>query len=633
MLKPLVRKQRVLHLGRSYDAANPGPHLQAVWGSGQVELDLDQLRQAELETLMRRTRSVFDDDNHHYLLPSGWHAERFIRLGNAASSLPDSRRLADWVLAHLDEHHDLLADTGTILPVLQEVQRHCRANFGWATKIDALAGYPSVETLAAGLEDLRARGGEERGVLFVISVNSSGTARARFETKLQVRDRDRALVLCETDASAVDIASTLVTLPTRRWAPSDEGRCDGCGSTAQVVVNPATYEPTAAYRITPKPITPEVASAGASVFSILARYDAIRLHYTSERGAHYAMWVDTPTVLRQPDQQAAFENHISKMPRPDLVIIPEGPAASELVATASQATGIDPLVVPASGSLPEDVAAAVARSERILIVDDTVVTGTTLGRLRRSIYRAAQHRGRNPQTSAALFLARPSRSADLAAVSRPFRDSRGVNLVPLHQVLMPPSRRCSFCTERLLLRNWIDRLDGDVAEIAYRRLEQLDSDLASGEFLGASSSTRDLVTAGSFFGELQEHVGFAAAASATQQVLDQHSLATGSLQATTIDIGAALDAYFDPCLLVGILRTCRKEEVRFAATDEVIASRYVRLSEFGDALTDAVRCEIVWAALREVIPLSGVDHLLDGVGAPEGALLRALLQLRQANIL
>jgi len=72
-------------------------------------------------------------------------------------------------------------------------------------------------------------------------------------------------------------------------------------------------------------------------------------------------------------------------------------------------------------------------------------------------------------------------------------------------------------------------------------------------------------------------------------------------------------------------------EVRFATTDAGITHRYPRLAEFGDAFTDAVRCEIVWAALREVLPRLGVDTLLEGVAGPEQRLLQELLDLRAAH--
>jgi hypothetical protein len=634
ILPSLLDGRNVLHLGRSYEAARPQPALTPVTVHEPIDFLLrDELRQAELEAMLRRTRSVFDDDNHHYLLPSGWHADRFVRLGNACASLPDNRRLADWVIGYVDESHDLLGDTGTILPLLQEVQRHCARRFGWRTKIDALSEYPSVEALASGLQDLRSRASGERGVMFVISVNSSGTALARFETSSAESINDRAVAICETNPTLGENSVSLVHLPSARWAPGPDGDCEACGSPARVVVHPTTYEATAAFKLDTVPITPDVATEQSPTFQMLSDCDALHFHYTSDRGSHYAIWVDTPQLLRRQPNADAFAARIATLPGADVVLVPGGPATTELVEIARNATGQEPHQVTPGGALSPDAVAAVRNADHVLIVDDTVVSGTTLGRLRRAVYQAAQPNGRSPRTSAAVFLSRPSSSEDLTAVRRPYRSTEGVDLHSLHSLILPSGKACSFCSEQRLLRGWYRYLSRDSQEFVASRLEQLDAAITGPIFLGSRTASVDLVTAGSFFGQLSERGGFSAASAATQKILDAIRVTPGGSLARTIDVAAALDAYFDPCLLVGILRTCKKEQVRFAATDPSIRRRYPRMSAFGEDLTDAVRCEIVWAALREILPREGVEALLDGIDSAESATLGELLMLRSSHVL
>jgi len=636
ILRSILGKRDVLYLGRSYDPSLPGTILLPAFGRPPIDLSKSALRQAELSAILRWTNAVYEDDNHHYHLPSGWHADKFVRLGNACCSVVDNRRIADWVLGHVSASTDLLADTGTILPLLQEVQRHCQHKFGWNTKIDALGTYPGMDALVNGVDDLRARSQGRRDIAFVVSVNSSGGSYRRFEKMIASTGRDSTIVICETNPAAIPRDDTLVLLPSNRWKPESNGKCKRCGSPALVVVHPSTYEPSASYTVRRSAVTGVIARKSASLFESLSASGAVRLHYDSDAGSHYSVWIDTPVLLNNLECNERFSSFISELETPDLVLVPDGPASEQLVFAAKRATRLDPVLVLHDGPLAESAIDSIQRADHILIVDDTIVSGTTLGMLRVAIYRAAQLVGRNPRVSVAVFLARPSRRSDMRRVNRPYMTSEGANIHALFEALLPTAFGCSFCSERSLLRAWYERLTPRSQATASDRLAVLDTEMRDQLFLGSSGGpdlveAGSLLTAGSFFGELSESTGFAAASSAVQTVLDSLETMRGALSAKIIDIAAALDAYFDPCLLVGILRTTTKDQVRFATEDSAIVARYATMAEFGGALTDVVRCEMGWAALREVIPLTDVDAILSPVKSPQAELIRELLALRQAE--
>ena len=107
----------------------------------------------------------------------------------------------------------------------------------------------------------------------------------------------------------------------------------------------------------------------------------------------------------------------------------------------------------------------------------------------------------------------------------------------------------------------------------------------------------------------------------------------GSTAAETfiIDLGVAMDAYFDDILLFGLLRNCRKEQVRFAMTDPGISQRFAKLASYGTQLPDAARCELGWAVAREILPAQGFDGVIAGAQSPEALLLSEILMLREHN--
>ena len=101
----------------------------------------------------------------------------------------DVHRIADWLLGSLTADTALLADTGTILLVLHEVQSYCREYFDWRIPIDALPEYPSnAAVVEEAVNSLRALPGVRR-VLFVLSVGSSGATAGRFRADRDGRGR------------------------------------------------------------------------------------------------------------------------------------------------------------------------------------------------------------------------------------------------------------------------------------------------------------------------------------------------------------------------------------------------------------------------------------------------------------
>ena len=198
LLPDLVGSMPTQILVRSRAADHLDPTLLPVsWAEpGELEPPLQELRQAELRAILERTAAIFSDDGIHYALPSGVHADRFVRLSDAMCDMLDVHRIADWLLGSLTADTALLADTGTILLVLHEVQSYCREYFDWRIPIDALPEYPSnAAVVEEAVNSLRALPGVRR-VLFVLSVGSSGATAGRF--RAVATGEDDMVAVCET---------------------------------------------------------------------------------------------------------------------------------------------------------------------------------------------------------------------------------------------------------------------------------------------------------------------------------------------------------------------------------------------------------------------------------------------------
>jgi hypothetical protein len=92
--------------------------------SPDVYPPIEELRQIEIESIFIRNEAIFSGEHdYHFCLPSGLHSDRFIRLADALRDRVDVLRISDWILPYLEQNNIVLADTGTLLPLLQTLQQ------------------------------------------------------------------------------------------------------------------------------------------------------------------------------------------------------------------------------------------------------------------------------------------------------------------------------------------------------------------------------------------------------------------------------------------------------------------------------------------------------------------------------
>src|SRR3954463_2533394 len=88
----------------------------------------------------------------------------------------------------------------------------------------------------------------------------------------------------------------------------------------------------------------------------------------------------------------------------------------------------------------------------------------------------------------------------------------------------------------------------------------------------------DLITHGSFFGELGHTTAFAAGSSAAQTLRLQLGSVGGGIKFAVADIPMAIDAYYEGPLLGALLRTFDRVEIHYPGGDPEIEERIAAIN-------------------------------------------------------
>lgn len=127
-------------------------------------------RALEFEALLEWNHGVWIPRSYHFLLPSGAHAAAFVKAGQAIASPRDAESLANWLLPHLGPRTGIVADTGTLTPLLLAATTRRPGVEDIAVRI--VEGYPQTYLDVATAFDAVASNSDR--VVAVLSVNSTG---------------------------------------------------------------------------------------------------------------------------------------------------------------------------------------------------------------------------------------------------------------------------------------------------------------------------------------------------------------------------------------------------------------------------------------------------------------------------
>jgi hypothetical protein len=587
--------------------------------------DIESLRQAEVEGILRRTGAVFESNVYHYVLPfQERHAEQFIRLADALRSIYDIDRILDWLLQTISGDTLVIGDTGSMLPLMLRLREHVAKVAGYEIQLATLDKYPEDRVDVAARIDaitnrpfVRDAEFSERNLnyLFLISVSSSGRL-CEFFHKL-IPD-STIVVVCRTKSDALPCKHHLVKINIKSW-PADQ--CEMCATHPKIHVDPQTYE--LIPHLDWKAITVDhnQAKEKAKFWSMVSKENAVALHTSipysgtaPESERHFSVLLNTEKLAGNPWFRGQCQNALRELGRPeppDLLLIPKH-RNSDVVAGICKDVfyGLEPHIVPA-GKLEDSLRSPLQGAKRILIADDAIVTGATLFNFRSAIYKLTQPSEQSrPTISIFVMVSRTPNDIVLESLRRRYRGREGVKMAYGEKIFLPEEQRCPWCKERDFLQSIMELLPegSDVRNDVGARIKQLDHKPLQWPFFMLPDDhglQPNLKAVDSFFGTEDEplnvHAAFAAGTCVAQTMKmelgnasrsskkaqkqksaepPQPAQAAGTVHESEpkrpgdgvefryADMGMVYDSYFETTLLSALLRTFDGVEVRHPGIDE-----------------------------------------------------------------
>jgi hypothetical protein len=629
----------VLALSPAWKEEDPAPRLRTpTWSEpSPLELDEAELRNLELLAMLEESGAIFEDPDSHYELPSHRHAKAFVRLADALCDVIDTVRIADWLIPSLTRDAALLADNGSLHALLSTAVLEAQERFGWPRlPIMTLRRYPNADRVAERLKAFERQGW--RHVVGVISVNSSGELARLLNAQDEVSE---TVVVCETSTDGPRRA--LCHYPVEAWDFVEGSKCKACRDMHLLVVDTQSYEVRTDLHAEPQVPKISIAEEQKEFWEAADRTAAVQLHIEREipkrsgqemsETRHMSVYVDIARLLDDPEFRAHTLERLQAGPEPELVIVPEHASTGALEKLVSEAfdLGADSVLRycgdPFAGAEHE----AIGEASEVLVLDDALITGSTLFRISNELYRITQETERPIPSRAFVVLSRPARKSAEGGVknhfTRPAPDGYSapeVRFDAAAAILLPSDRECSFCGERDALKR--RRVKVSQTEAITARIDALANSqegLQEPLLIGGTEGTGK--TIGSFFGQLKPRTALAAAASVAQRRRREFETHRRANTIEVLKTAVVIDGYYDPALTAGLLRTFDRRDLRNPEVDDEFESS---LHERGKELAEGTLVEIAWAAALGKLPLEGIRNLLEELQTIEARdLLLELLAL------
>jgi hypothetical protein len=596
------------------------------------------LRALELHSQLVHTGAIYAPKDMHFQLPSGVHADKYVRVADAFDDMTAVSRVADWVQHRLNPGTVLLSDTWTTLPLLQELDHRmvaAEAKRGTNRLAERILSFPQYPTLSQVRETLDRippllTSEEHPKVLFLVSVVSSGELHM---TMQQLAAEHLKGIIFDTIA-LVNAAGSVPGLDAhcevevRRY---DTGRrpCSFCLDPSRspvVLIDPRRYFPAIQSEHRAVMLSHPEAAKHQRFWEIASKTNAVAVHVdeTSKgksRHLHLAIRVerllsDDDFVLQVRQQMRTFCSEA------DVVLIPSHPATEALrrlaviaypnahVESIARASAMErgSMTFP-TGAAREDLRGRLANARSVLILDDVAIHGETIKSLHRFVQSLSQEiatTGSPPNFRLRVFVvvARPERPAQWERLGQSLRQGTGERFLECFRLIPLPYGDCPWCAEAELLervRLADNRVRGSTGgreraiDAISRRLEYLHR--GSPEDLPAMSSglflcdgigrvglrDADSLSPHSLFGEgLSESAAYGAVCAAV------HSIRMATYSSSPIqgfswywDVIKIVTFYHDPILQASFLRAAKSEELLVPHVRELQATLREVMFDFG----------------------------------------------------
>jgi hypothetical protein len=589
------------------------------------------LRATEMHSQLHRTGAIYRPGDMHFQLPSGVHADAYIRVADAFDDITAVSRISDWLQHLLTKGTVLLSDTWTTLPLLQELVHrlrltHTATENGFvdktAERIISFPEYPTLTEIRQTLARIPSLvvGYPDAKVLFLISVVSSGDLLRTLKSLMSEYLADMTLdVVALVDASPqMAEVDAFAIVPTIQRFDVSRGPCKLCLDTKTrpvVLIDPRRYFPVFQAEHRAIMLKQKFAVIHHRFWEIASLTQAVRVHvddHSTGQGRHLHVAIDVTALLTNNDFAHKVRLTLSSFaPDTNLILIPLHEATEALRAVATKQFPDATIKVvdrnmPDNNDLRKYLSEALTTQREILIFDDATISGRTL----RSLHRLVQDVAHEVADAAAdpleyhirafVVVARPERPNSWVHLQDSF-SQRGRGPFLNCSVLLPLPNTCPWCEEQQFLDQLnkrfsakTRRMQGTSAvglELLRRRIRLLETAAIKGFSMSIfltdrggdlTATTADWLSPNSLFGQgLSETAAYAAVCTAMQMI--RFDPETAGRQGTSWywDIIRIINAYHDPILQASFLRLAHRDELLVPQLPELMANIQNTLFDFG----------------------------------------------------
>ena len=284
-------------------------------------------------------------------------------------------------------------------------------------------------------------------------------------------------------------------------------------------------------------------------------------------------------------------------------------AFGDLAEEQISVTAIGPDLPPLVGTL-EGVG-------HVLIVDDTLVSGSTLLGLRLDVTGPRSSSTGEIDVTIFVPLSRPSDPEDQLRVKRsvlrrdrPARKPAVGNLHFVQELLLPED--CPWCGEGGMLTERLDSLGAESLEFASGREQSLRTRPLVPPLLPLADDGEGKIV-GSFFGDLKPVPAFAAVSAHAQHLHHRMERIREDETIKVLDLPLILQAFFDPIIVAALLRTLPRRDLRDPVAEHLVARE---IETNARSYHHATIAELALAALESKLPARPVRVALAQVEAP-----------------
>lgn len=639
----------------------------------QESLLLSRCRAVELEAYLLTNEAIWRPTKYHYRLPSGHHAANFVRVADALRSPRAPAALAFWLHGLLTDSTAIVVDSGTLMPVVQQLGLIARLHEDQVLHVEAVDAYPTSR-----FEFLSRFGRLEAvDVLALLSVSSTGrtyemlkraltdTAGGDWRAECLVSRGgpfERAEALPPVDEKGPQSPWLVLEDLDAPMGPDEQCRLCRQPETAQLIhIDPRTFAAMALPL--PTRIMPAIDDArrNASLFEAYQTHvdgTPIQVAGTEWSRTRHNPYLRSegrqrvrfePTALaRDPEAAASLAaeriEELENLPRRDAargeiqralgavrssgatlaVCDPEelrllGDSGSDtlLALVRSMCPDVEAVV---AGSSPEAVAEAAGGShESVALVAIGLQTSVTLQHLVVTVQDAFREMGSAPTMCGLVVHAHPTDSGAWRSVRNSFRGEDGIpRLLSLWLTYMP--RQSPLALEFRLLETvqdeWFDfAADPTTARALWQaRLAYTDPTESETDGPGVPSPLwtpvpRELRRT-SRYGDLDDRHTLVAVGTAMQHAL-QNAQSAGAPEWIQFDLPNVLRSYFDGLLHASVLRWLTPDRAWWGPSENDCPALLAELAERDERDWKLLLPEALLAGAEGKIPHAGVLYLLD----------------------